>query len=184
GPELGELCLLLGEEAARLQLEERREEDEELAARLEVELVALGEPRDEGDDDLRQVELGERQLLAEDEREQEVERTLEGVEVELELADGDGGHCGRLSPLADAPAWDGHLRPRGRRTPPPPRLHVPAAALHPDESSARDDEADDRDPGVQAQAGEVVRGVDAQELLEEAPEAVVGDVEAEEPRRP
>src|SRR5205807_6330586 len=153
-------------------------------AGLEVELLALGEARDEGDDDLGEVELGERQLLAEDEREQEIERPLEGVEVELELAYGDGGHCGRLSPLADATPRDGHLRAGRRRAPRPPRRDVPAAALHPEERDRRDDEADDRDPRVQAQAGEVVRRVDAQELLEEAAEAVVGDVKAEEPRRP
>jgi hypothetical protein len=39
--ELGELGRLVREERARLQLEERGDEDEELAARLEVELVPL-----------------------------------------------------------------------------------------------------------------------------------------------
>ena len=39
--ELGELRRLLREETARLQLEERGDEHEELAARLEIELVAL-----------------------------------------------------------------------------------------------------------------------------------------------
>ena len=41
----------------------------------------------------------------------------------------------------------------------------------------------DRDPRVQPQAGEVMRGVDAQKLLEEAAEAVVGDVQRKEPGR-
>ena len=55
--ELGELGGLLGEEAARLQLEERGDQDEELAAGLEVELLALGEALDEGDDDPGDVDL-------------------------------------------------------------------------------------------------------------------------------
>ena len=92
GPELGQLVGLLGKEAARLQLEQRREQHEELAAGFEVELVALGEPRHEGDDDLRQVELGERQLLAQHQRKQQVERPLEGIEVELKFVNYGGSH--------------------------------------------------------------------------------------------
>ena len=68
GLELGELGLLVGKEPARLQLEQRRDQDEELAARVEVELVALGEARDERDDDLRQVDVAQRELVAQDER--------------------------------------------------------------------------------------------------------------------
>ena len=49
--EIGELGLLLGEQVACLQLEQRGDEDEELAARIEVELVALGQALDERDDD-------------------------------------------------------------------------------------------------------------------------------------
>ena len=43
---------------------------------------------------VREVDLAERQLLAEDEREQQVERALERVEVQLELAHGDGHRRG------------------------------------------------------------------------------------------
>src|SRR5437764_396854 len=43
GLELGQLGLLVGEEATRLQLEERRDQHEELPARLEIELTAFGE---------------------------------------------------------------------------------------------------------------------------------------------
>ncbi len=42
------------------------------------------------------------------------------------------------------------------------------------------DEDDDRDPGVQPQAQELVRRIHAQQLLEEAAEAVLGDVEREQ----
>ena len=71
--ELGELGVLVGEERARLELEQRGDEDEEFAAGLEVELVALGEQLDERDDDARDVDLGEIELLPQDERQQEVE---------------------------------------------------------------------------------------------------------------
>ena len=87
GLELGELGRLLREEAARLQLEQRRDEDEELAARLEVELLALGEALEEGEHDPGHVELPQVELVLEDERQQQVERAFERVEVELELPD-------------------------------------------------------------------------------------------------
>ena len=63
GLELGELGVLVGEELARLQLEQRRDEDEELAAGVEIELVALGEPLEERDDDLGDVDLRQVELL-------------------------------------------------------------------------------------------------------------------------
>ena len=47
--ELGELGVLVGEERSRLELEQRGDQDEELAAGLEVELLPLGEALDEGD---------------------------------------------------------------------------------------------------------------------------------------
>ena len=90
GLELGELGLLLREHRARFQLEQRGDQDEELAAGVEIELATVGEVRDEGDDDLGQVDLPQRQLLPQHEREQEVERPFERVEVQLELADGQG----------------------------------------------------------------------------------------------
>ena len=54
--ELGELGLLVREERARLQLEQRRDQDEELAAGLEIELVALRKPLDESDHDRGHVD--------------------------------------------------------------------------------------------------------------------------------
>ena len=74
--EVGELVRLLGEEAARLQLEQRGDEDEELPARVEVELLALGEPLDERDDDPGDVDLREVELVAQHERQEQVERAL------------------------------------------------------------------------------------------------------------
>ena len=109
--ELGELCLLVGEEMPRLELEERRDEDEELAAGVEIELAALGESLDECDDDPGHVDLGRLDRVLEQERQEEVERPLEGIEVQLEIADGTG-HGRTLSSRSDAALRHGHLRPR------------------------------------------------------------------------
>src|SRR5262249_55950064 len=87
---------------------------------------------------------------------------------------------------SDAATWNRHLRPavvvllRGA-APPPPKL--PAEELPPDEERGRKDEQDQRHPGVQPQAGDVVGGIDPQQLFEEAPEGVEGDVEREQPGR-
>ena len=75
------------EEATRLQLEQRRDEHEELPAGIEIELVPFREPLDEREHDPGDVDLIQRQLLPQDEGEQQVEWALERVEVELELAD-------------------------------------------------------------------------------------------------
>ena len=113
--ELGELGLLVGEQVPRLQLEQRRDQDEELAAGVEVELVALGEPLDERDDDPGHVDLGRLDRVLEQERQEEVERALERVEVQLEVTDGTG-HARTLAPGSDAALGHGHLRPcRWRR---------------------------------------------------------------------
>ena len=114
GLELGELGVLLREHRARLQLEQRGDQDEELAAGVEVELAAVGEVLDERDHDLGQVDLAERQLLAEHQRQQEVERPLERVEVQLEFADGQG-HPERVLALPDAALGDRHRRALLRR---------------------------------------------------------------------
>ena len=116
--ELGELGRLLGEEAARLQLEQRRDEDEELAARLEVELVPLGEPLEEREHDAGDVDLAQVELVLEDERQQQVERPLERVEVELELPDdhaGDPSAHYRTRPFGTAIARARRDRPRPLR---------------------------------------------------------------------
>ena len=76
-----------------------------------------------GDDDLRQVHLEQVQLLAQDQREQQVEGTGEDVEVQLELGE---SHAGRLGGGADGPdahrlAHVGDDRPRRSRGPSPRR---------------------------------------------------------------
>jgi len=63
GVEVGEVDLLVGKELARLQLEERADEHEELAAGVEVEPLLRGEPLAERDDDRSHVDVGQLQLL-------------------------------------------------------------------------------------------------------------------------
>ena len=82
------------EELAGLQLEQRRDEHEELAAGLEVELVALGEPLDERGDDLGDGHVGQLELLPEDQRQEQVERALKGIKVERKVTNDDPGHAG------------------------------------------------------------------------------------------
>ena len=59
---------------------------------LEVELVARLEVVEVGEHHLGQLHLQQVELLAQDQRQQEVERPREDVEVELQAMDGGGGH--------------------------------------------------------------------------------------------
>ena len=88
--ELGELGLLVREERAGLQLQQRRDQDQKLAACLQIELVALCQPLDEGDHDRGHVDVCRLQLLLQEQRQEQVERALERVEVQLELAHNHG----------------------------------------------------------------------------------------------
>ena len=87
GVELDQLLLLARQHQPRLQLEQRRDQDQELGRRLEFELAPLLEMVDVGDHDLGEVDLEQIDLLAQDQRQQQVERTREHVEVELEVDD-------------------------------------------------------------------------------------------------
>ena len=55
--EVGKLDLLLREELARLQLEQRADEHEELAAGVEIEPFPFGKMLDEGDHDVGDVDV-------------------------------------------------------------------------------------------------------------------------------
>src|SRR4051794_711244 len=94
--------------------------------------------------------------------------------------------AGTLAPGADAALRHGHGRAfrddplRARAI----RATLLANELPPDEERRRQDEADDRDVRVQAQPEVLVRGIDAQQLLEETAEAVPGHVEREQRRPP
>ena len=121
--EVAELDLLVREQLSCLQLEERPDQHEELPAGVQVERLAVGERRrqrrrspgegtgsagvegealDERDDDVGDVHVPRLQLLPQDERQQQVERALERVEVELELPDmhrGEASGAGGRGPL-------------------------------------------------------------------------------------
>ena len=190
GLELRELGVLAREQPARLQLEQRGDQHQELAAGVEVELLPLGEPLDERDHDLRQVDLGERQLLPQDERQQQVERPLERIEVEVEPADqGRRRHAAQASRASGRgpSGWPSSaLRDRrGLRSPGAARCR---AAARPRTSTRRRRRSRTTKQTIETQAFRrrpaiVVRRVDPQQLLEEPPEAVVGDVERKERRR-
>ena len=92
------LVLVHGQHQARLQLQQRRDQHEELGGRLEVELARALEVLDVGEHHLGQVDLEQVDLLLEDQRQQQVERPLEDLEVEVEI---DYGH--RTQPRAGGP---------------------------------------------------------------------------------
>ena len=94
GLELSELGVLVGEKRSCLQFEQRSDQDEELAAGLEVELLPFGEVLDERDDDRCHIHVGGLQLLLQEQREQQIEGTLERIEVQLEFADDNHGLVG------------------------------------------------------------------------------------------
>src|SRR5439155_10490980 len=108
---------LLREEATRLQLEQRRDEHEELAGCVEVELVPAGQSFQKGQDDPGHIDLAQVELVLQDERQEQVEGTLERVEIELELADDHVGEGTRATgrdpwgPPCAAPAAPGAAAP-------------------------------------------------------------------------
>ena len=74
GLEVEQLVVLARQHEPRLQLEQRGDQDEELGRDLEVELAARLEEVEVGDDDVGQLDLEQVDLLAQDERQQQVER--------------------------------------------------------------------------------------------------------------
>ncbi len=83
-----ELFLVVGlgiDQQARFELAESRHEHEELGERLEIDLVGGLELLEVGEHDGDDRHLDELELIAQHEREQQVERPRERVEVEVEL---------------------------------------------------------------------------------------------------
>src|SRR5665647_2017647 len=90
GVEVLQLLLdILLQKQARFHLEQRRE----LRGRVEVELAAVRKLQDVLGDDARDAHLPDVDLVLEDQRDEQVERPVEHVEVELERDGrrGDGG---------------------------------------------------------------------------------------------
>ena len=96
------LVLVVGvDEQARLELAQRRHQDEELGERLEVDLVGALELAEVGQHDVDDRHLDQLELVAQHEREQQVERARERVEVEIELENG-SVHTGIVAIAPDA----------------------------------------------------------------------------------
>ena len=89
---------------ARLELEQGGDQHEELGRCLEVELPSLLEVVDVGQHDLGEVDLEQVDLLAQDQREEQVERALEDLEIEVER--GELHRPIRLPGRSDVPATD------------------------------------------------------------------------------
>ena len=104
--------LLLRQQEARLQLQEGRDQDEELGGRLEVQLVALLEVLDVGDHHLAQLDLREVHALPQHHRHEQVERPREDVELEVEV----GYRHGRQLRSGRGRRYDGAPTPIAART--------------------------------------------------------------------
>ena len=74
GLEVEALLVLLRQHQARLQLQQRRDQHQELGGRLEVELAGALEVLDVGQHDLGQIDLEQVDLLPEHQRQEQVER--------------------------------------------------------------------------------------------------------------
>src|SRR5665647_2017645 len=81
---------ILLQKQARFHLEQRRDQHHELRGRVEVELAAVRKLQDVLGDDARHAHLPDVDLVLEDQRDEQVERPVEHVEVELER----DGRCG------------------------------------------------------------------------------------------
>ena len=109
GLDVEQLLVLAREHQARLQLQQRGDQHQELGRDLQVQLAAGLQDVDVRQHDVGQLHLQQVDLLAEDERQQEVERTGEDLEVELQLGD-DRAHT--LGTVAAGPDGQG---PKGRK---------------------------------------------------------------------
>ena len=81
------LVLLAGDHQPRLELQQRGDEHDEFGRGLQVELAARFEVVEVGEHDVGELELEQVDLLAQDQRQQQVEGPAEQVEVELEVGD-------------------------------------------------------------------------------------------------
>ena len=87
GAELLYLRIGARQHQPRLQLQQRRDQHQELGRHLQLQLALALEVLDVGDHDLAQLDLEQAHLLAQDDRHQQVKRPGEDVEVEVEVGD-------------------------------------------------------------------------------------------------
>ena len=86
GAELAQL-LRAGQQQPRLQLQQRCDQDQELGRDLEVELVLALEVLDVGEHDVGELDLEQADLLAQHDRQQQVEGAREDIELKVERGD-------------------------------------------------------------------------------------------------
>ena len=87
GLDLERLLVLAREHQPGLQLEQRRQQHDELGSGLQLELPAAVQVVEVGEHDIGELQLEQVHLLAQDEREQQVEGPREDVQVQLEGRD-------------------------------------------------------------------------------------------------
>jgi hypothetical protein len=88
GFEVGQVGVLARQHEPRLELQQRRDQHEELRRHLQVELATRLEVVEVRDDDLGELDLEQVDLLAQDERQQQIERPGEDLQVQLERGNG------------------------------------------------------------------------------------------------
>src|SRR4029077_15607407 len=89
--------VLTREQQARLELEQRGDEHDELGGALEVELAGGLEMVEIGEHDIGELQLEEVDLLAQHECQQQVEGAGEDVEIEVEGGDAHGAQGSALT---------------------------------------------------------------------------------------
>src|SRR5206468_8292912 len=97
--EVHQLVLVARQHEPRLELEQGGDQHDELRRHLEIELAAGLEVVEVGQDDVGEIDLEQVDLLAQDQRQEQVEGTGEDVQVELELGE---AHGETLAPGPDA----------------------------------------------------------------------------------
>ena len=88
-----------GQHQTRLQLQQGRDQHKELGGGLQIELAGALEVLHVGEHHVGQVDLEEVDLLVQHQRQEQVERALEDLEVEVERG---YGHRGSLDARSDA----------------------------------------------------------------------------------
>ena len=106
GLDVEQLLVLAGEHQPRLQLQQGGDQDDEFGGALEVELAGALEVVQVGQHDLRQLELEQVDLFAQDQRQQQVEGPAEDLEVEVQ-----GAHRGRRAERSSAHRTERRRRP-------------------------------------------------------------------------
>ena len=102
GVEIEPLLLVAREHQPRLELEQRSDQHEELGGGFQVQLTRALQVLDVGEHDVREVDLEQVDLLPEDQRQEQVEGSVEDLEIEVERGD---RHAVRLDPPSDVDVY-------------------------------------------------------------------------------